>query len=146
MPLPATTNRLPSSVNSYNTACKRTSSQGWGEVLFVLQKLTACKTGGPAVFIVGPGFHAQLFGFVNAGIYAVEPFVGEVFGFQTAAGVHEEAVHSAFLHVSDLVSQFAFFQLVVPAPEGDTSVRGGFFSDCFDCLFHIADSFIQSLS
>ena len=98
-------------------------------VLLVFKQLAARKTGGPAVFVVGPCFHTELACFVDAGIDTVKPFVAEIFGFETAARVHEEAVHAEVVHQTNLTAQFFFLQLVVPAPERDRAVRDGVLLD-----------------
>ena len=98
-------------------------------IFLVLEQLAAGKTGGPAVFVVRPRFHAELACFIDAGIDAVKPLVAEILGFKTAACMHEEAVHAEIVHEADLTAQFSFFELVVPAPERDGTVRDGVFLD-----------------
>ena len=65
----------------------------------VLQQLAAGKAAGPAVFIIAPCFHAQLFGLVHAGTDAVIPFFREIFGGQTRAHMHMEAAEAHLLEL-----------------------------------------------
>ena len=44
-------------------------------VLHILQQQTAGKTAGPAVFVICPGVHTQLFSLVAAGLDTLHPFL-----------------------------------------------------------------------
>ena len=96
--------------------------QEGGPIGLVLQENAACKAAGPAVFIVTPGFHVQLFRFLNAGLDTVKPFLAQIFGFQTAAGMHKKSVHLEVAHDMNLPAQLLGVELIVPAPEGNAAV------------------------
>ena len=105
-------------------------------VFGVRQKLAACKTAGPAVFIVGPCVHAKRLRLLAAFFNAVQPFFGKVSGLQTASCVHEETADTAVVHPADLFFQFFGIELVVPGPKGERLVIGANAGKCFFDLFH----------
>ena len=80
------------------------------------------ESAGPAVLVIGPAVHAVFPPFVDTGFDAVEPFFTHIPGQQAAAGVHEIAAESGFMHQVDLIAQFLRLQLVIPAPERNRAV------------------------
>ncbi len=83
---------------------------------------SAAEAGGPAVLIVKPAVHAKFRRFVETGFHAGHPFGGEVFGLQSASGVHEKTADPGLVHLTDLPAQFCGVQFFVPAPEGRRTV------------------------
>ena len=106
----------------------------------VLQQNAAGKAARPAVFIIAPGLHIELFGFLDAGLDAVEPFLAQILRLQAAAGVHEEAVHLEFVHDVNLAAELLGIELVVPAPERDAAVFPGMIADFLNESLHMTTS------
>ncbi|MPM40307.1 hypothetical protein SDC9_86947 [bioreactor metagenome] len=78
---------------------------------------SARRAGGPAVFIVQMGLHAEFFGFIDGCFDTVEPFFFEIGRGQTDAGVHEKSAHAHLFHDADLPPDFRRFEPAVPRPE-----------------------------
>ena len=83
-------------------------------IFLFLQKQTAAKTAGPAIFVISPRIHTDLPRFVSAGINRLHPLLRQIFCFQATTGVHKEATHAHFFHPANLAAQFLRLQLVIP--------------------------------
>ena len=78
--------------------------------------------GRPAVLVVKPGLHVELFGLVDAGGHTLHPLVAQVRRVQPHATVHEEAAKPHAVHDANLAAKFLGFQATVPGPERRAAV------------------------
>ena len=98
-------------------AVELVKGQGAGAVPGVLRNQPPGRPAGPAILIVQPGFHSELFGLVDAGADAVEPLFRQIRRAQSDAGVHEEPAEPHSVHDADLPAKFLRVQPPVPRPK-----------------------------
>ena len=87
-------------------------------VLWMFGDHPARCSAGPAVLVIKPGLHPQLFGVIGTIVDEGKPFFSQIFRRQSGTGVHEKAPEPHFFHVVDLPKQFFFLKLSVPRPKG----------------------------
>ena len=98
---------------------------------------SACGAARPAVLVVEPCFHAAFATLFGAGVYKLEPFSAEVFGFKAGAGVTEISAHTHLLHHIYLTLEFFLVKQAVPAPKGLAAKGGAGFFEFFYKPVHI---------
>ena len=86
---------------------------------------SAAESARPAVLVIAPGFHPGFLPLVDAGVYAVEPVVGQILGDESSARVHKVSAETDTLHLAYLLTESVRIELVVPGPEGVSAVFGG---------------------
>ena len=91
-------------------------------VFFLFCCYAARGTARPSVLVVKPRFHIFFFRRVGAGVYIVEPFIGQIFRRKSGSRMHKKASEAHFLHNFGLPYQFFFVEFSVPSPERLCSV------------------------
>ncbi|MPM87606.1 hypothetical protein SDC9_134706 [bioreactor metagenome] len=83
----------------------------------------ARRAGGPAVFVVKPGEHVELFRGVDALFDLLHEFGAEVGRSQPGPGVHVEAAHPHLFEDTDLAFEFVSVEFAIPRPERRVAVE-----------------------